>query len=142
MTEDSVVQFPAGGKRIQIDRDAHLASCLVGAGGYFFLAKTSGTYRLFLHYTTFLDDMMINKHKDVFTFTSLEHFSDVLGSAKGWAASLMFHPSLRYQFQTFLERTDTFSLGICNGCQLMSLLGWVGLKSAGKYPNIVDVFMP
>jgi Phosphoribosylformylglycinamidine (FGAM) synthase, glutamine amidotransferase domain len=66
----------------------------------------------------------------------------VLGSAKGWAASLMFHPSLRYQFQAFLERTDTFSLGVCNGCQLMSLLGWVGLKSTGKYPDIVDVFMP
>jgi len=57
-------------------------------------------------------------------------YADVLGSAKGWAASLMFHPSLRYQFQAFLERTDTFSLGVCNGCQLMSLLGWVGLKSA------------
>jgi len=66
----------------------------------------------------------------------------VLGSAKGWAASLMFHPSLRHQFQAFLKRTDTFSLGVCNGCQLMSLLGWVGLKSAGKYPNIVAVFMP
>lgn len=55
---------------------------------------------------------------------------DVLGSAKGWAASLLFHPELKSQFQAFATRPDTFSLGVCNGCQLMSLLGWVG--TSGK----------
>lgn len=49
----------------------------------------------------------------------------MLGSAKGWAASFLFHPKLRAQFQAFVQRTDTFSLGVCNGCQLMSLLGWI-----------------
>lgn len=53
-------------------------------------------------------------------------YADVCGSAKGWAASFLFHPSLRKQFQQFVTRKDTFSLGVCNGCQLMSLLGWVG----------------
>jgi len=43
MTEDPVIQFPAEGRRIQIDPDAHLASYLVGAGGYFSWGKTSGT---------------------------------------------------------------------------------------------------
>jgi len=43
MTEDLVIQFPAEGKRIQIGRDAHLASYLVGAEGYFSWGKTSGT---------------------------------------------------------------------------------------------------
>ena len=62
-------------------------------------------------------------------------FADVLGSAKGWAASLLFHPLLRKQFQAFVEREDTFSLGVCNGCQLMGLLGWVGGKSSGEYYN-------
>lgn len=60
-------------------------------------------------------------------------FSDVLGSAKGWAASLLFHPKLRAQFQAFVERSDTFSLGVCNGCQLMSLLGWLDLNGTYFY---------
>ncbi|XP_015603817.1 phosphoribosylformylglycinamidine synthase [Cephus cinctus] len=66
-------------------------------------------------------------------------YADVLGSAKGWAASLRFHPSLRKQLNAFVERKDTFSLGVCNGCQLMSLLGWVGKNADGKNdePNIV-----
>lgn len=59
--------------------------------------------------------------------------SDVLGSAKGWAASLLFHPSLKRQLQEFFARLDTFSLGVCNGCQLMSLLGWIGNSDDGKF---------
>ncbi|XP_076232300.1 phosphoribosylformylglycinamidine synthase [Calliopsis andreniformis] len=53
-------------------------------------------------------------------------YADVLGSAKGWAASLLFHPSLQKQLKAFTSREDTFSLGVCNGCQLMSFLGWIG----------------
>lgn len=52
-------------------------------------------------------------------------YADVLDSAKGWAASIRFNKPLLDQFQEFYERPDTFSLGVCNGCQLMALLGWV-----------------
>ncbi|XP_027169020.1 probable phosphoribosylformylglycinamidine synthase, chloroplastic/mitochondrial [Coffea eugenioides] len=52
-------------------------------------------------------------------------YADVLDSAKGWAASIRFNRPLLDQFQEFYERPDTFSLGVCNGCQLMALLGWV-----------------
>ncbi|MDE2998112.1 MAG: phosphoribosylformylglycinamidine synthase [Gemmatimonadota bacterium] len=52
-------------------------------------------------------------------------YADVLDSAKGWAGVIRFNPGLRDQFQSFFERPDTFSLGVCNGCQLMALLGWV-----------------
>ena len=52
-------------------------------------------------------------------------YADVLDSAKGWAASIRFNAPLLSQFQEFYKRPDTFSLGICNGCQLMALLGWV-----------------
>ncbi|GLH08832.1 CLUMA_CG000196, isoform A [Gryllus bimaculatus] len=58
-------------------------------------------------------------------------YADVLGSAKGWAASLLFNPVLRKQFQAFAEKKDTFSLGVCNGCQLMSLLGWLNIDKQG-----------
>jgi phosphoribosylformylglycinamidine synthase len=49
-----------------------------------------------------------------------------LGSAKGWAASILFSQLLKPQFESFKNRSDTFSLGICNGCQLMGLIGWIG----------------
>ncbi|KAF0872648.1 PUR4 synthase, partial [Crocuta crocuta] len=53
-------------------------------------------------------------------------YADVLGSAKGWAAAVTFHPLARAELTRFRKRPDTFSLGVCNGCQLLALLGWVG----------------
>ncbi|XP_068035065.1 phosphoribosylformylglycinamidine synthase [Anomalospiza imberbis] len=53
-------------------------------------------------------------------------YADVLGSAKGWAAAVRFNATARAQLERFRHRPDTFSLGVCNGCQLMALLGWVG----------------
>ena len=52
-------------------------------------------------------------------------FGDVLDSAKGWAGVIKFNTKLWEQFYEFYKRKDTFSLGICNGCQLMALLEWV-----------------
>jgi phosphoribosylformylglycinamidine synthase len=52
-------------------------------------------------------------------------FADVLGSGKGWAGVIRFRPEVAAQFARFRDRPDTFSLGVCNGCQLMALLGWV-----------------
>ncbi len=52
-------------------------------------------------------------------------YADVLDSAKGWAATIRFNKKVWDQFETFYHRPDTFSLGVCNGCQLMALLGWV-----------------
>jgi len=52
-------------------------------------------------------------------------YADVLDSAKGWAGTIKFNRRLYEMFDGFYKRTDTFSLGICNGCQLMALLGWV-----------------
>ncbi len=51
-------------------------------------------------------------------------YADVLDSAKGWAGVIRFNEKLWDQFQRFHNRQDTFSLGVCNGCQLMALLGW------------------
>jgi phosphoribosylformylglycinamidine synthase len=55
-------------------------------------------------------------------------FGDVLDSGKGWAGVIRFNPILTEQFEAFYERPDTFSLGVCNGAQLMALLGWVPFK--------------
>ena len=55
-------------------------------------------------------------------------YADVLDSAKGWTGGIKFNKILYEQFQRFYERSDTFSLGVCNGCQLMALLGWIPWK--------------
>jgi phosphoribosylformylglycinamidine synthase len=52
-------------------------------------------------------------------------YADVLDSAKGWAGVIRFNEKLFEQFERFYARPDTFSLGVCNGCQLMALLGWI-----------------
>jgi phosphoribosylformylglycinamidine synthase len=63
-------------------------------------------------------------------------YADVLDSAKGWAASLRFNKKVWDQLEKFYHRPDTFSLGVCNGCQLMALLGWV------PWRGIADEFQP
>ncbi|KAF6151385.1 hypothetical protein GIB67_012245 [Kingdonia uniflora] len=70
-------------------------------------------------------------------------YADVLGSAKGWAASSRFNQPLLAQFQQFYNRPDTFSLGVCNGCQLMALLGWVpGAQVGGVHGAGGDLSQP
>jgi len=49
-------------------------------------------------------------------------YGDVLGAGEGWAKSILFNPRAREQFAAFFTRTDTFALGVCNGCQMMSNL--------------------
>jgi len=49
-------------------------------------------------------------------------YGDVLGAGEGWAKSILFNLRAREQFQSFFERPDTFSLGVCNGCQMLSNL--------------------
>ncbi|MGE7991829.1 phosphoribosylformylglycinamidine synthase [Pseudomonas sp. NPDC089554] len=49
-------------------------------------------------------------------------YGDVLGAGEGWAKSALFNARARDAFQAFFERTDSFALGVCNGCQMMSNL--------------------
>ncbi|MEO8484869.1 MAG: phosphoribosylformylglycinamidine synthase [Betaproteobacteria bacterium] len=50
-------------------------------------------------------------------------YGDVLGAGEGWAKSILFDARLAEAFATFFARRDTFALGVCNGCQMMSTLG-------------------
>ena len=49
-------------------------------------------------------------------------YGDVLGAGEGWAKSILFNSRAREDFSAFFERKDSFSLGICNGCQMLSNL--------------------
>ncbi len=46
-------------------------------------------------------------------------YGDVLGAGRGWASSILYHPYTLNQFQSFFARSDTFALGVCNGCQML-----------------------
>src|SRR5262249_27859974 len=46
-------------------------------------------------------------------------YGDVLGAGEGWAKSILFNARARGMFAAFFDRTDTFALGVCNGCQMM-----------------------
>ena len=64
----------------------------------------------------------------------------MLESARGWAATILFNKDLKAQFEAFYARPDTFSLGICNGCQLMAQLNfmpWKGIEEA-KQPRFIQ----
>jgi phosphoribosylformylglycinamidine synthase len=49
-------------------------------------------------------------------------YGDVLGAGEGWAKSILFNPRARDEFEAFFRRRDSFALGVCNGCQMMSNL--------------------
>ncbi len=49
-------------------------------------------------------------------------YGDVLGAGQGWAKSILFSDALRAQFEAFFGRSDSFALGVCNGCQMMAHL--------------------
>ncbi|MFM2481640.1 phosphoribosylformylglycinamidine synthase [Celerinatantimonas sp. YJH-8] len=63
-------------------------------------------------------------------------YGDVLGAGEGWAKSILFNTQARDQFAQFFERQDTFALGVCNGCQMLSTLKEL-IPGADLWPRFV-----
>jgi phosphoribosylformylglycinamidine synthase len=63
-------------------------------------------------------------------------YGDVLGAGGGWARSILFHSRARDEFHRFFERRDTFSLGVCNGCQMFAVLKQL-IPGAEHWPRFV-----
>jgi phosphoribosylformylglycinamidine synthase len=63
-------------------------------------------------------------------------YGDVLGAGEGWAKSILFNPQVREEFSAFFNRPDTLSLGVCNGCQMMSNLKAL-IPGADLWPRFV-----
>ncbi|HSX46773.1 MAG TPA: phosphoribosylformylglycinamidine synthase [Patescibacteria group bacterium] len=63
-------------------------------------------------------------------------YGDILGAGEGWAKSILFSPKLSQQFKQFFERPDTFSLGVCNGCQMLSALKSL-IPGAQQWPRFL-----
>jgi phosphoribosylformylglycinamidine synthase len=64
-------------------------------------------------------------------------YGDVLGAGEGWAKSILFNPRARDEFSAFFARPDTFALGVCNGCQMMSNLHAI-IPGAEGWPRFVQ----
>ena len=63
-------------------------------------------------------------------------YGDVLGAGGGWANSVLFNTIARDEFEQFFNRTDTFGLGVCNGCQMLSQLKDL-IPGAAHWPRFV-----
>lgn len=63
-------------------------------------------------------------------------YGDVLGAGGGWAKTILYHDKLSRMFEDFFKRTDTFSLGVCNGCQMMSQLRNL-IPGASSWPDFL-----
>jgi phosphoribosylformylglycinamidine synthase len=76
--------------------------------------------------------------KDFAGFVACGGFSygDVLGAGEGWAKSILFNARARDEFEAFFRRTDSFALGVCNGCQMMSNLHEI-IPGADNWPHFV-----
>ena len=59
---------------------------------------------------------------------------DVLGAGEGWAKSILFNPAARAELEAFFARSDSFALGVCNGCQMMSNLAEI-IPGAQHWPK-------
>ncbi len=63
-------------------------------------------------------------------------YGDVLGAGEGWSKTILFNSKVRDEFERFFHRNDTFSLGVCNGCQMMSNLKNL-IPGADHWPRFV-----
>ena len=63
-------------------------------------------------------------------------YGDVLGAGGGWAKTILYHEVLLEEFTKFFQRTDTFGIGICNGCQMLSHLRDL-IPGAGHWPRFL-----
>ncbi len=63
-------------------------------------------------------------------------FGDVLGAGEGWAKSILYHSRSRDEFAAFFDRGDSFTLGVCNGCQMLAALKEL-IPGAQSWPRFV-----
>lgn len=64
-------------------------------------------------------------------------YGDVFGAGVGWAQSILEHKHVRQEFESFFNRADTFSLGVCNGCQMLTRLKEL-IPGAQNWPQFVE----
>ena len=119
-TEDITAPFVATGTkpRVAILREQGVNGQLEMAASF----RAAGFEAVDVHMSDIL-----RGHDDLSTYVGLAacggfSYGDVLGAGGGWAAAIRFHPNARDAFARYFARPETFSLGVCNGCQMLSQL--------------------
>ena len=89
-----------------------------------------------VHMSDIIDhDMQLDAFKGLVACGGFS-YGDVLGAGEGWAKTILFNGRARDSFAAFFNRTDTFSLGVCNGCQMMANLKTL-IPGADHWPHFV-----
>lgn len=87
-----------------------------------FAFDAAGFTAVDVHMTDVLSSRVSLTHFNGLALAGGFSFGDVLGAGQGWAKSILFHPPTRDEFTRFFARPETFTLGVCNGCQVLSKL--------------------
>ena len=128
---------PSPAPAVQSPRPAVAILREQGVNGHLELAaafERAGFESFDVHMTDLLD-----RRQTLSRFTGLAagggfSYGDVLGAGGGWAGSVLHHEDLREAFRRFFARPDTFTLGICNGCQMLARLGSL-IPGADAWPR-------
>jgi len=83
---------------------------------------TAGFAAIDVHMTDLLAGRIDLAHMQGLVAVGGFSYGDVLGAGEGWARTIRFNPRLAEQFIAYFARSDTFALGVCNGCQMMAAL--------------------
>jgi len=115
--------------------DLHRRYCPRGAGSVFAFDLAG-----FEAYDVHMSDLIAGRH-DLAQFQALVacggfSYGDVLGAGAGWARTILFNPQLSDAFGAFFARPDTLTLGVCNGCQMLSHLKGL-IPGAEGWPRFV-----
>ncbi|KAI0471077.1 phosphoribosylformylglycinamidin [Xylariaceae sp. FL0804] len=107
-----------------------------GAAEMAFAFRAAGFDPVDVHMTQILDGLSLSSFVGLAACGGFS-YGDVLGAGQGWAKSILMHDNAREEFKHFFERKDTFSLGVCNGCQMLTRLKEL-IPGAAAWPNFVD----
>lgn len=110
-----------------------------GVNGYAEMAfafRAAGFDSVDIHMTDILSGFSLDGFRGLAACGGFS-YGDVLGAGQGWAKSILMHENARQTFETFFRRSDTFTLGVCNGCQMLSRLKEL-IPGADHWPAFVE----
>ena len=93
----------------------------------------SGFSAVDVHMTDIIEGRISLEQFNVMVACGGFSYGDVLGAGGGWAKSILFNERLSKQFQLFFENPNTLTLGVCNGCQMLSILKAL-IPGASQWP--------
>ncbi|KAL8717014.1 MAG: hypothetical protein Q9225_005702 [Loekoesia sp. 1 TL-2023] len=101
-----------------------------------FAFRAAGFDAIDVHMSDILDGFSLDRFRGLAACGGFS-YGDVLGAGQGWAKSILMHDGTRKTFEAFFNRPDTFTLGVCNGCQMLTRLKEF-IPGAEHWPTFVE----